>query len=132
MAVAQAQAERGRVPTPRDAQRHLRRSRDRATAAAIEATARGSGSSCASHSERADQDGKMNVGRNWQKHAKALDMKLAGATFDEVGLELGVSRERARQIVRVAARRLAYRVFVGVERFDWEWDKHNGRWKRYG
>jgi DNA-directed RNA polymerase sigma subunit (sigma70/sigma32) len=37
--------------------------------------------------------------KEWTRHAKALDMHLAGALFTEIGDELGVSRERARQIV---------------------------------
>ena len=72
----------------------------------------------------------MNVGRDWQRYAWALDMKLAGATLAEIGHELGVTRERARQIVHVAARRLAHRVFVGVSAFEWRWDDEFKRWTR--
>ena len=71
-------------------------------------------------------------GHDWPRYAKALDMRLEGATLEAISQELGVSRERVRQILPIAARRLAYRVFVGVKPFEWEWDKYNERWKRYG
>jgi len=67
-------------------------------------------------------------GRDWQRYARALDMKLAGATLTEIGHELGVTRERARQIVQAAAQRLAYRVFKGVPRSVWRWNTQLGRW----
>jgi len=54
--------------------------------------------------------------RDWPRYARALDLRLAGATFQEIGIELEVSRERARQIVKLAAEQLAYRVFRGVRR----------------
>jgi hypothetical protein len=72
----------------------------------------------------------MNVGRDWSKYARALDMRLAGASFDEIGDEFDVSRERARQMVQAGAHRLAYRVFKGVPRFLWRWDTEQGRWIR--
>jgi len=51
-----------------------------------------------------------------QRHAKALDMHLAGYGFRQIGRELGVSRERARQIVDRAKEILAFRVFRGCPR----------------
>jgi hypothetical protein len=68
--------------------------------------------------------------RNWPKYALALDMKLSGAKLDEIAFRFGVSRERARQMVHVAGRRLAYRVFTGVPRFSWRWDAEQDRWIR--
>jgi len=67
---------------------------------------------------------------NWPRYAKALDMKLAGAKLNDIAMMLGVSRERARQIVDVAAHTLAYRVFFGVSRYRWKWDNSRGEWKR--
>ena len=68
--------------------------------------------------------------RDWSRYARALDMKLAGETLEKIGAEFGVSRERARQIVHIAARRLAHRVFVGVPSFEWRWDWEMKRWMR--
>src|SRR5262249_3126385 len=37
--------------------------------------------------------------RNWPRYARALDMHLAGHKLDDIAHELGVTRERARQMV---------------------------------
>ena len=37
-----------------------------------------------------------------ERRAKALSMKLSGDTYDEIGKELGVSRQRAYVIVKQA------------------------------
>jgi hypothetical protein len=58
----------------------------------------------------------MSDGRDWPRYAKALDMRLAGAKLDEIAAELGVGRERARQIVVLAKAQLAFRVFRGLPR----------------
>jgi len=52
----------------------------------------------------------------WPRYAKALDMRLAGCTYAAIGKELGVSRERARQLVELAKEQLAFRVFKGLPR----------------
>lgn len=52
--------------------------------------------------------------RYWLRYAKALDMRLGGAKLHEIAEHLGVSTERARQMVRTAKWRLAHRVFYGV------------------
>jgi hypothetical protein len=54
----------------------------------------------------------------WPRHAKALDMRLAGATNAEIGQHFGVSRGRAQQMVTAAKKQLAFRVFKGLERPD--------------
>jgi len=51
----------------------------------------------------------MRSPEQWKRYAKALDMHLAGHTLREVGDKLGISRERARQMIAVAKRRLGYR-----------------------
>jgi hypothetical protein len=54
--------------------------------------------------------------RDWQRYARALDMRLAGARLDDIASHFGVSRERARQMVILAKAQLAYRVFKGIPR----------------
>jgi len=56
------------------------------------------------------------ITRDWARYAKALDMRLGGAKLDEIGNEFGVTRERARQMVDIAQRQLAFRVFKGLPR----------------
>jgi len=65
---------------------------------------------------------------DWPRYARALDLHLAGRTLQQIGDELGVTRQRARQMVMIAKRRLAYRVFYDVPKHHWTWDKHNERW----
>jgi len=64
---------------------------------------------------------------DWQRHAIALDLWLAGRTYREIGDYLGISRERARQIIVVARHRLAYRVF-GTPKRKWIFNAAMGRW----
>jgi len=54
--------------------------------------------------------------RNWERHARALDMRLAGARLDDIAAEFGVSRQRASQMVQLAKEQLAFRVFKGLRR----------------
>lgn len=54
--------------------------------------------------------------RNWSRYARALDMRLSGAKFNDIAAEFGVSRQRAQQMVTLAKRQLAFRVFKGVAR----------------
>ena len=54
--------------------------------------------------------------RNWAVYARALDLRLEGKQLKEIAAELGVSKERARQLVEAARKQLAYRVFKGVAR----------------
>jgi DNA-directed RNA polymerase sigma subunit (sigma70/sigma32) len=56
------------------------------------------------------------VSKDWPRYAKALDMRLAGATFNEIAAEFGVSKQRARQMVVLAKQQLAFRVFRGLPR----------------
>ena len=65
--------------------------------------------------------------RNWPAHALALDMHLDGMTLQAIGDQLGLSRERIRQMVNIASHRLAYRVFYGVPRArGYRFDKERG------
>lgn len=56
------------------------------------------------------------ISRDWPRYARALDMRLDGALLTDIAQELGVSKERARQMVSDARKQLAYRVFKGVPR----------------
>jgi DNA-directed RNA polymerase specialized sigma24 family protein len=49
--------------------------------------------------------------RDWLRYAKALDMKLEGYSMKEIAKELGVTRQRAHQMVQIAKAQLAFRVF---------------------
>ena len=51
--------------------------------------------------------------RQWERYARALDLRLEGWKLEAIGKDLGVSRERARQMVKQAAWRLRWRVFKG-------------------
>jgi len=54
--------------------------------------------------------------KNWEKCARALDLRLQGKTLEQIGRELGVSRERARQLSKDGGVQLANRVFFGVKK----------------
>jgi hypothetical protein len=54
--------------------------------------------------------------RNWERLARALDLRLEGKLLREIGDEFGVSKERARQMVKLAKAQLAFRVFKGLRR----------------
>jgi hypothetical protein len=54
--------------------------------------------------------------RDWPRYAEALDMHLAGAKLDEIGWVLGVTKQRAQQLVTTAKKQLAFRIFKGLER----------------
>ena len=56
-------------------------------------------------------------------------MKLAGARYPEIAAAFGVSHQRAHQMVAAGAHMLAYRVFKGVSRYAWRFDKERGEWK---
>jgi hypothetical protein len=49
--------------------------------------------------------------RDWSRYAEALDMRLAGLSYDDIGEVLGVSKQRAFQMVTEAKAQLAFRVF---------------------
>lgn len=66
---------------------------------------------------------------NWPRYARALDMRLEGKRLHEIAAELGVSTERARQMVKHAKAQLAYRVFKGVSRPLPLPSFYGGRWK---
>jgi hypothetical protein len=67
--------------------------------------------------------------RNWRPYAEALDLHLAGWPLYAIGDYFGVSKERVRQMIVVAERRLAYRVF-GINPYHWEFDADRGWWTR--
>jgi len=56
------------------------------------------------------------MSRNWQRYAKALDMRLEGKQYGEIATHFGVTRQRAEQMVKLARAQLAYRVFKGLRR----------------
>jgi len=56
------------------------------------------------------------IRRDWPRYAYALDLHLSGSTLVEIARQLGVSKERARQIVGLAKAQLAFRVFKGLPR----------------
>ena len=56
-----------------------------------------------------------------------LDMHLAGQSYRAIACQLGITAERVRQMVKVAERRLAYRVF-GTPPIKWVFDKERGSW----
>jgi hypothetical protein len=64
---------------------------------------------------------------DWQRLATALDLRLAGWPLYAIGDYFEVSRERARQMVKVAERRLAWRLF-GKPLRKWVWDRKRRRW----
>jgi DNA-directed RNA polymerase specialized sigma24 family protein len=66
----------------------------------------------------------------WPRYARALDMRLQGCRYREIAEELGVSKERARQLTLRARHQLAFRVFKGVPRRSWEWDGYRNRWEQ--
>lgn len=74
----------------------------------------------------------MSDGRDWPRYAKALDMWLAGAKFDDIARHFGVSRERARQMVVLAKAQLAFRIFKGLPRPlpKSSWDSSVQRWPK--
>jgi len=67
--------------------------------------------------------------RDWPRYAEALDMRLAGVSVQHVGDVLGVTEQRASQMIHVAGRRLAHRVF-GTPRHTWRWSEDRGCWLR--
>jgi hypothetical protein len=54
--------------------------------------------------------------RDWARYAEALDMRLGGAKLQEIAGHFGVSKARAWQMIVLARKQLAYRVFRGVPR----------------
>lgn len=54
--------------------------------------------------------------KDWPRYAKALDMRLAGTSLDDIAHEFHVTRQRAQQLINGAKAQLAYRVFKGVPR----------------
>jgi len=55
--------------------------------------------------------------RNWEPYAEALDLYLSGWTYAAIGRRFGKSRAWGRMMVRIAGKRLAFRVFHGTK---WE------------
>jgi hypothetical protein len=54
--------------------------------------------------------------RDWARYARALDMRLDGATIEAIGREFGVTRQRASQMVMLAKQQLAFRIFKQIGR----------------
>lgn len=67
-------------------------------------------------SERTQFQPRRHMQRNWPRYARALDMRLGGATLLEIAHEFKVTKQRAQQLVRDARRQLAYRVFKDIPR----------------
>jgi hypothetical protein len=63
----------------------------------------------------------------WQRLATALDFHFAGWSMSAIGDYFGVSKERARQLVELAKRQLAHRIFA-TSRLSWKWDDNQQRW----
>lgn len=42
--------------------------------------------------------------RNWQRYEMALSLRERGMSYAQIGREMGVTRERARQMVKTAER----------------------------
>jgi hypothetical protein len=59
---------------------------------------------------------KVGPSRDWPRYAHALDMRLAGCNYSVIALAMGISKQRAQQMVAIAQAQLAYRVFHGVPR----------------
>lgn len=66
--------------------------------------------------------------QQWERLALALDLRLAGWTLVTIGDYFGVSKQRARQMVTIAARRLNYRVFGG-KLYDQRFNRVRGSWQ---
>jgi hypothetical protein len=52
------------------------------------------------------------LGANWAQYAKALDLRLGGTSYSDIGTVLGISKQRSHQLVSVAKKQLAHRVFA--------------------
>jgi hypothetical protein len=72
---------------------------------------------------------KVSQRRDWSRYARALDLRLEGKRHYEIAAALGISRERARQMIVAAKRRLAYRVYRGAPRASWKWSQDHNCWK---
>ena len=68
--------------------------------------------------------------RDWQRYADILDLYLQGQSYLAISVQYGISKERVRQIINCAAHQLAYRVFVGVPRCRWYFDRNSEQWKQ--
>jgi predicted DNA-binding protein YlxM (UPF0122 family) len=64
----------------------------------------------------------------WQRFALALDMHLDGMQLAAIAEHFGVSKQRVHQMIIVAKRRLAYRVF-GTSLYIWNFDRERGLWR---
>lgn len=67
--------------------------------------------------------------RDWARLALVLDLRLAGWPLQAIGDRLGISKQRADSLVKIAARRLAHRVY-GTPRYGWRWLPGRRRWIR--
>ena len=54
--------------------------------------------------------------RNWERYAQALDRYLGGERVSDIAEVMGVSKQRAYQMVAIGGQQLAFRVFRGVPR----------------
>jgi len=69
----------------------------------------------------------MSRKRDWPRYAMVLDLRLEGQSLKAIGCQIGVTDERVRQMLMVARRRLAYRVF-GTPPIKWVFDRERGAW----
>jgi len=56
-----------------------------------------------------------------------LDMHLAGQSYRAIAAQLGISRQRVRQMLLIAKRRLYWRVY-GIRPDPWVFDHERQRW----
>ena len=55
-----------------------------------------------------------------------LDMHLEGQSYKAIACQLGLTRQRTEQIVRLAKHTLARRVFHGLPKYLHRWDRDRG------
>jgi len=68
------------------------------------------------------------LSRDFDRYARALDLYLQGYSIVSIGVIFGVTKQRAHQIVGFAAHLLAFRVFRGVPRYRWRFNRQRGLW----
>jgi len=58
-----------------------------------------------------------------------LDLYLSGQSYHAIGVQIGVSSERVRQMIVIAKHQLARRVFYHVPRWHFQWDPDKQRYE---
>jgi len=64
--------------------------------------------------------------RDWPLYAMVLDMHLEGQSYHAISAQLGLSRQRVQQVVRLAKHTLAWRIFHGLPKYLYMWDRERG------